>query len=255
MGLSIVLRQVLLYGHIIFFALALAAILKEDLRLMFSSRLDRATLSSTASLIKWLLLALWATGVPMVMMDIGTDFSVLLDKPKVLTKIIVVTALTLNGVLLHLVVFPMLDGRPQDPHRAATIASILGSVSTTSWLYASFIGVARIIAPHFSLYEFVALYVLSVMVGISVAIVLVRDRLERMLDRRGLADFEQDDDRQDLASTIRDVEASLTILEELQKRLRATKVGDSWAQVAGRPLAHAEPSQSRVESGEQTAAA
>src|SRR3954466_11792334 len=99
MEISVLTCQALLYGHIIAFALALATILKEDVRLLRAKLIDSASLLASAKLVKWLLLALWVTGVPMVMMDIGTDVSLLLGKPRLLTKLIVVGALTLNGVL------------------------------------------------------------------------------------------------------------------------------------------------------------
>src|SRR6185369_13952154 len=142
------------------FALALATTIKEDLYLLRAKRIDSASLLATANLVKWLLLALWVTGVPMVMMDIGTDVSLLLGKPKLLAKLIVVGALTLNGILLHFVAFPMIMGKPQSPQKAATIAVTLGAVSTASWLYASFVAVARIVTPYLSLHNFIILYLL-----------------------------------------------------------------------------------------------
>src|SRR3978361_395574 len=128
MEVTIIARQALLYGHIIAFALALATILKEDMRLLRATRIDSASLRATAQLVKWLLLALWVTGAPMVMMDIGNDVSLLLGNPKLLAKLIVVGALTLNGILLHLVAFPLVTGTPRNPQRAATIAGTLGQV-------------------------------------------------------------------------------------------------------------------------------
>jgi hypothetical protein len=181
MEISVIARQALLYGHIIAFALALATILKEDVRLLRAQRIDSASLLATAKLVKWLLLALWVTGVPMVMMDIGTDVSLLLDKPKLLTKLVVVGTVTLNGILLHLVAFPMITGEPQNPNKAATIAATLGAVSTASWLYASFVAVSRIVAPYFSLYDFVILYLLVLAVAVPFAILVVRNRLKRII--------------------------------------------------------------------------
>ena len=111
MEISVLARQALIYGHIIAFALALATILKEDMRLLRAKRIDSASLLATAKLVQWLLLALWMTGVPMIMMDVGTDVSLLLSKPKLLAKLMVVGALTLNGTLLHLVAFPVIMGK------------------------------------------------------------------------------------------------------------------------------------------------
>src|SRR5262249_35173298 len=183
MEISVLACQALLYGHIIAFALALATILKEDVRLLRAKLIDSASLLASAKLVKWLLLALWVTGVPMVMMDIGADVSLLLGKPKLLAKLMVVGALTLNGILLHLVVFPMVTGNLKNPNKVATIAVTLGAVSITSWLYASFLGVARFVAPYFSLFDFVILYLLVLATAVSFAMLVVRTRLKLLLKK------------------------------------------------------------------------
>jgi hypothetical protein len=221
MEISVIARQALLYGHIIAFALALATILKEDVRLLRAQRIDSASLLASAKLVKWLLLALWVTGVPMVMLDIGTDVSLLLGKPKLLAKLIVVGAVTLNGILLHLVAFPMVTGKPKNPNRAATIAAMLGAVSTTSWLYASFVGAARHVAPYFSLYDFVILYLLLLAVAVPFAILAVRNRLKRLLIRSsdhltGVSAGQ----RYSLSAALLEAEIARLALSDIQRRLR-----------------------------------
>jgi hypothetical protein len=182
MEVTVIARQALLYGHIIAFALALTSIIKEDVRLLRAKRIDSASLHATAKSVKWLLLALWITGVPMVVMDVKADLSLLLASPKLLAKLIVVVALTANGSVLHFVAFPLITGRAQNPNRAATIAATLGAVSTTSWLYASFVAVSRIVAPYFSVYDFVLLYLLALAIAVSFAILVIRGRFELLLE-------------------------------------------------------------------------
>jgi hypothetical protein len=58
---------------------------------------------------------------------------------------------------------------------------VLGAISTASWLYATFLGVARLIAPSMSFTAFIALYGVALTVGIAVALVYVRPRVERLL--------------------------------------------------------------------------
>jgi hypothetical protein len=216
----VIARQALLYGHIIAFALALATIIKADVHLLRGKRIDSASLLAAAKWVKWLLLALWVTGVPMVMMNVGTNVSLLLDEPKLLAKLIVAGALTLNGVLLHLVAFPMVTGKPQNPNKAATIAATLGAVSTTSWLYASFLAVSRIVAPYFSLYDFVMLYLLALALAISFAILVVRDRLQLLL--KSSSDFTDTPagQAQSLSATLLEVEIAVLALSDIQRRLR-----------------------------------
>jgi hypothetical protein len=221
MKISVLAYQALLYGHIIAFALALATTLKEDVRLLRAKLIDRASLLASADLVKWLLLALWVTGVPMVMIDIGTDVSVLLGKPKLLAKLIVVGALTLNGILLHIVAFPMITGKPKHPNKAATIAAMLGAVSTASWLYAPFVGAARPLASYFSLYDFVILYLSVLAAAVSFAILVVRDRLE-LLMLKSSADLTHisADEGYSLSAALLEADAAWLALAEIQALLK-----------------------------------
>ena len=230
MEISVIARQALLYGHIIAFALALATILKEDVRLLRAQRIDSASLLATAKLVKCLLLVLWVTGVPMVMMDIGTDVSLLLDKPKLLAKLIVVVALTLNGILLHVVAFPMVTGKPKDLSNAVTIAAMLGAVSTTSWLYASFVAVSRIVAPYFSLYDFVILYLLVLAVVVPLATLIVRHRLKLKLIKSsdhltGISDGQG----YSLSAELLEAEIERLALSDIQRRLRAKHAAQQFS--------------------------
>jgi len=230
MEVTVIARQALLYGHIIAFALALAAVIKEDVHLLRAKRIDSASLHATAKLVKWLLLALWVTGVPMVMMDIGTDVSVLLGKPKLLAKLIVVAALTLNGILLHLVAFPMVTGKPQNPNKAATIAATLGAVSIASWLYASFVGAARLVAPYFSLNDFVILYLLLLAVAVPFAILVVRNRLKLLLIKSsdhltGISEGQG----YSLSAALLEAEIARLALSDIQRRLRTKHVAQQFS--------------------------
>ena len=221
MEISVLARQALLYGHIIAFALAMGTILKEDVRLLRAKHIDSASLLGSTKLVKWLLLALWVTGIAMVMMDIGTDVSVLLGKPKLLAKLVVVGALTLNGILLHVFVFPMVTGNPKNPNKVAKIAVILGAVSTTSWLYASFVGAARHVAPYFSLFDFVVLYLLVLTLAIPFAMLVVRNRLKRLLikssDHLTGSSASQG---YSLSAALLEAEIAMLALTDIQKRLR-----------------------------------
>ena len=181
MDLSIMTKQGILFAHLVLFAFAIAAILREDIRMLFADKIDTHALVDTGLQIKWLLIGLWCTGLILIALDVGLNFALVLAKPKLLTKIIVVVALTFNGALLHLVAFPMLTGGKGSPRQAATAATILGSISTVSWSYASFVGSARIIQPYFSFAQFMALYVIAVCLAVSIGLLFVRDRIEQLL--------------------------------------------------------------------------
>ena len=146
-----------------------------------AARLDILELEEVAERVKWLLILLWATGLPLVGLIFDWDFSLLATKPKLLTKIIVVLALTLNGVVIHAAVLPMLRSRSVNSRYSAVVSCVVGAVSTVSWLYASFVGVARLIAPKLSLIEFVGLYAILLAGGLAFALLILRRRMECLI--------------------------------------------------------------------------
>lgn len=225
MDITVIARQALLYGHVIVFALALATIVKEDVHLLRAERIDKASLHATARLVKWLLLALWVTGIPMLIMDIGIDISLLLVKPKLLTKLIVVVALTLNGLLLHFVGFPKLTRSQQNPKKAVTIAAMLGAVSTASWLYAAFVAVSRFVSPYFSLQNYVVLYLLTLSVAVSFAILVGRKLLLKSSDDSNNTAAQ----KPDLSATLLEVESAMLALGEMHRRLRTEYLAQQFS--------------------------
>jgi hypothetical protein len=232
MEISVLARQALVYGHIIAFALALATILKEDARFLRAKRVDSASLLESAKLVKLLLLALWATGIPMVLMDVGTDVSLLLSKPKLVAKLIVVAILTLNGILLHIVAFPMLVQKPKNAARAATIAAMLGAISAASWLCASLLGASRIVAPYFSLNDFVSAYLLVLAMALAVAILIVRGRLERLLKSSYNETSTSANQGYNLSVAILEAEIARLALSDIQRRLRTKHVTQQYSGLA-----------------------
>jgi hypothetical protein len=133
--------------------------------------------------------------------------------------LIVVGTLTLNGILLHLFVFPMVTSNPKNPNKVATIAVILGAVSTTSWLYASFVGAARTVTPYFSLVDFVLVYLVALVIAVSFAILFVRDHLQ--LSLRASADLTDISASQgnSLSAALLEAEIARLALSDIQKRL------------------------------------
>ena len=179
--IKLAVQQIFLYGHVLLFALALAEVLRQDWRMLRADRLNFRELEEVAERVKWLLVLLWLTGVPLVGLSFDWDFSLLADNPKLLTKMIVVLALTLNGVMIHVAVLPMLKSRSVNFRYAAIVSCAVGAFSTISWLYASFVGVARLIAPQLSLVQFVGLYGILLAGGLAFALLILRRRMECLI--------------------------------------------------------------------------
>lgn len=173
------IKQGLLFAHVIIFAIAVGEILRGDWRMLRSSSIDRHALELTARVVAIALAGLWASGLALVYVDTGFDLAILADRPKLIAKVIVVVALSANGALLHTVAFPMLRGGVVASRHGALVCSVLGAVSTVSWLYAAFVGVARLIAAKMTLVDFLTLYGMGLIIGLGVAVLVVTPLLQR----------------------------------------------------------------------------
>ncbi len=164
-----VLHQGLLFLHVITFAMTLAAVLREDLRLVTTQRIDASRLRHTARAVSLGLSALWASGLMLVAIDVAASAGPWWPSAKLQAKLIVVGVLTVNGWALHAWVFPRLWGAAVRIDRSWWPAAVLGAISSASWGTASFIGVARVVSPWWSLAGFMALYgtVLAVCVALA----------------------------------------------------------------------------------------
>jgi hypothetical protein len=178
---SVVMRQGLVFIHLLLFATAVAEILKEDVRLLLGKKINFHALHITAKFVLWSLLGLWASGVLLIVNQYGLDLSKAFANPKIATKIAAVVLLSLNGVALHYFVFPMMVKNQNSVNFTATVATIFGAISTTSWLFASFVGAARYIASYMNLQYFLALYAASLFAGVCVGLLLVRSRIASSL--------------------------------------------------------------------------
>ena len=174
-------RQALLFAHVIAFAIAMAEVLRGDLKLLRERQIDLVSLARTARLVSYALLALWITGGALVWIETGFDPATILSKPKLVTKLIVVAALSANGGLLHSAAFPMLEHGRAAPMRTTVLCSLLGAVSTVSWFYAAFLGVGRIIAPAMTLSTFLELYAVLLVGGLTVAGLVVAPIVARRI--------------------------------------------------------------------------
>jgi hypothetical protein len=163
------LHQALLFVHVVTFAMTLAAVLREDLRLVQTQRIDAPRLLHTARAVSIGLSVLWASGLMLVAIDAATSAGPWLPSAKLQAKLIVVSVLTVNGWALHAWVFPRLWGGAVRIDRGLWPAAALGALSSASWVTASFVGVARVVSPWLPLAGFMALYGTVVAVCVALA--------------------------------------------------------------------------------------
>jgi hypothetical protein len=179
-----VLQQVLLFIHVIVFAMTLAAVLREDLRLVMTQRIDAPRLLHTARAVSIGLAALWASGLMLVAIEAATSAGPWLPSVKLQAKLIVVSVLTVNGWALHAWVFPRLWGHAIRLSPRLWPAAALGAISSASWVTASFVGVARVVSPWLSLVGFMTLY--GAVVAVCVALAWATLRAPQTVQRHSI---------------------------------------------------------------------
>ena len=178
---SEIFRLVLLFAHLLFCALAIAQVLKTDLAIAFG-HFSRDSLQRDARDVTRVLVLLWISGLAIIYLDTGFDLAVLASKPKLLLKLMCVLVLTANGIVLHNLSFPvMLNTGPLRWPESVLLAAT-GALSTSHWLMAAFIGIAKPLGK-IPLAQMLPIYGV-----ISVATVLLSLGVVPMLRRR-LTDF------------------------------------------------------------------
>lgn len=144
------LKNLLVFVHLIAMAVAVGKMLEFDLRFLRAAHLPltgsmRRALRATQRVMAATLLVLWGTGLALVALAGWQDPNALHNE-KLWMKLVTVACLTLNGVVLHRFAFPLLAGdRPflglaWRQRLGLTLCAVMSSVS---WLYASFLGIAR----------------------------------------------------------------------------------------------------------------
>lgn len=144
------INSLLVYIHLLAACVAIGILLIQDYALFKTNgrrltALEINELHLNARRVSVALLLLWVTGIAIVIKGyVGNPDYVI--NPKLWAKLSVVIVLTINGCLLHSFCFPRLC-KPHGINDLANADKILlafsGSLSTTSWLYASYLGIAR----------------------------------------------------------------------------------------------------------------
>jgi hypothetical protein len=170
-----VLHQGVLFIHLIAFAMTLAAVLRADLRWLITRQVDAPRLMRTAQTVSVGLFVLWASGLTLVAMDVATSTApTWAPSAKLKAKLLVVSLLTLNGWALHAWVFPRLPRSAVQLDQRWWPAAVLGAISSASWVYASFVGAARLISPWLSFEGFMVLYGVALVASVTLAIAALR---------------------------------------------------------------------------------
>lgn len=177
------IRVLLVASHVVAVAIAVGLVFWQDLALLTSRRLNSMQFQLASTRITRALIVLWLTGLIIIGLDTGFDIGVLAARPKIQAKVLVVTLLSLNGWALHRIAFPALMGMQTKLAGAPAVIAVLGAISTISWAYAIFLGVARplTLVQLLGFRGFIGLYIALLVGGILVALLVARPRIKILL--------------------------------------------------------------------------
>lgn len=133
------LRSILVFAHLLFFALAIYSLIVCDT----SVWLGKWSSSGIVSIGKWMkiyLLSLWITGVSLLLADFGIDIASIVGNAKASLKLIIVTVLSINGFFLHKIALPIMASEGKLLLKDARILTTISTISTSHWFLAAFVG-------------------------------------------------------------------------------------------------------------------
>ena len=145
------MKTLIVYAHLIAACIALGVTFMQDLALARSkgaplSAQATSELKKAAEIVLMALVVLWVSGAGLVTMGYLDDPAQYLLNQKLWAKVAVVALLTLNGVILHHYSFPRVTsarGITGLAYGEQTLVALTGAVSSVSWLFACFLGIAR----------------------------------------------------------------------------------------------------------------
>ena len=145
------LKTLIVYAHLLAACVAVGVLLIQDLALAKSkgSRLSEMAikeLTKSADIMFMALVVLWISGLALVLVGYIDNPQQYLLNEKLWAKFTVVSVLTLNGIALHYFSFPRMissRGLLGQPAIEQILMALTGAISTVSWLFACYLGIAR----------------------------------------------------------------------------------------------------------------
>lgn len=184
------MKTLIVYAHLLAACVAVGILLIQDVALIRSkgNPLDAHSireLIKSAKIVSFALVALWVSGVLLTVIGYLENPQQYLSNQKLWAKFTVVAILTTNGFLLHFYSFPKVaTGHGISGLNAIEQMMVMasGAVSSVSWLFACFLGVAR--SWNYTVdYS----YIMSIYAAILVAAIIVSSELLRFLRRNEAA--------------------------------------------------------------------
>ena len=145
------LKTLIVYAHLLAACVAIGILLIQDLALAKSkgsplSATAIKDLTRSAEIMFIALIALWISGLSLVLIGYLDNPEQYLMNEKLWAKFTVVSVLTLNGIALHYFSFPRVTSRKGLlglPTFEQILVTLTGALSSVSWLFACYLGIAR----------------------------------------------------------------------------------------------------------------
>lgn len=160
-------RMGVVYLHLVACCIAVGLVFMSDLdvvkRLLVgdAASFDARYLGGLHRTLTRALLVLWLTGTLLIGVDVWGKGVEVLANPKIQSKIGVVLLLTINGMVLHRKVLPMLlraGALMRLEFSDRMLALFVGAISGVSWFYAAMLGIGRPLNWKYSLVQIMGAY-------------------------------------------------------------------------------------------------
>ncbi len=145
------MKTLIVYAHLLAACIAVGVLLIQDLALAKTRggclpELAARELTRAADIVFIALVVLWLSGLSLVLMGYVENPQQYLMNEKLWAKFTVVSVLTINGIVLHYFSFPRVicpRGLIGQPAMDQVLVTLTGAVSSVSWLFACYLGIAR----------------------------------------------------------------------------------------------------------------
>lgn len=145
------MKTLIVYAHLLAACVAVGLLLIQDLALAKTrgGRLSESAvreLTKAADIMFVALVLLWISGLALVLLGYLENPQQYLLNEKLWAKFTVVSVLTVNGIALHYFSFPRVissRGLLGQPSVDQVLVVLTGAVSSVSWLFACYLGIAR----------------------------------------------------------------------------------------------------------------
>jgi hypothetical protein len=170
-------RLTFVYAHLIACCVAVGLVLVSDVTMLRQllwedpyQRMEHRLIEGLQNTVSLALVGLWITGAAIIAMDVSNKGLSYLSNSKLEAKLILLSLLTFNGLLLHRYALPLMRKAGSLLNLSfgqRSFAALAGTISAVSWLYAALMGVGRPLSWKYSLTQLLAVYPVLIATGFA----------------------------------------------------------------------------------------